>query len=552
MRRHVFLAGTSVLFAAVVLAYAAFAWVETEERVLAAAEAEGRALLQSVAAGIELNLDGSRALERRVSERLFELAERLELELSDEPGHESEVLRRFIGDHALRGAILLDTEGNVRASAAENAETPPLVGTSAFDPERMARLDAERVAAAAREAGLDREARLTLGFGEEPFGTRDEYVVAVRSDQLRGHLVLRDGADDLVAFREEAGVERLLRTAAESPAIDHLGVQAAEGRVLGADDPALVGETLPAAADRPSWRATARGRVLDVALPAPWIGPPAGQLRAGLAAAPVADVISRARRNLVVFTGRALRGGRGALRLPAARERRAAAARRHAEERERFEAMGRLAAGVAHEVRSPLNALSMAAQRLVREAAPQTEPERTRFQELVGALRASVGRLDATVREFLTLGQAGPGPERTRFDVASLVDEVLLAEATPTRREPPPAPVEVVADRGLLAKAIANLVRNAHQVAPADTVVVGWRREPAHVVVEIRDGGPGVAAADRAKVFEPFFTKRPGGTGLGLALARDAVERQGGAIVLDDAPGGGARFAIRLPMGSVP
>ncbi len=89
-------------------------------------------------------------------------------------------------------------------------------------------------------------------------------------------------------------------------------------------------------------------------------------------------------------------------------------------------------------------------------------------------------------------------------------------------------------------------------MGPAESVVVAWRRDGARAVIEVSDGGPGVAPGDRERVFEPFFSTRDGGTGLGLALAREAAERHGGTIGVvarseDDAPRAGALFRITLP-----
>lgn len=247
---------------------------------------------------------------------------------------------------------------------------------------------------------------------------------------------------------------------------------------------------------------------------------------------------------MAVFTALALVAGTAVVVLLAVRARRDASLA----EKERFASLGRLAAGVAHEIRSPLNALSMAAQRLQRDAAPVDPGTRAKFDELTAALRGGIQRLDATVREFLTLSEAGPPPECRPVDVALLADEVIAAEGGVARRAPQSEPLFVMADRALLAKALANLVRNARQIAPPGTVAVAWRREGGRGVIEVVDGGPGVAVADRERIFQPFFSRRPGGTGLGLAICRDAVERQGGEITVGEAPGGGARFAISLPV----
>jgi signal transduction histidine kinase len=157
--------------------------------------------------------------------------------------------------------------------------------------------------------------------------------------------------------------------------------------------------------------------------------------------------------------------------------------------------------------------------------------------------------VDAAVEEFLAIGRGEAHSERAPVDVADLVADALASEGGEVGLAAPPARVTVQADRRLLARALANLVRNARQAGPASAVSVAWRLEGADATIDVDDGGPGVPGDRRATVFEPFETTRPNGTGLGLTIARDAVERHGGRIEVLDAPSGGARFRIRVPVG---
>jgi signal transduction histidine kinase len=472
----------------------------------------------------------------------------LEEELSRTRSLGDETLRRFVAAHGLRGALLLG-DGFQVVHAVESATRRVAPGDGPFTTGRIARLEAESLARRAREAGLAERERIVFGFGENPFGARSEFLVGIRAAKLGGFLLLRHDAAELERFQEQAGLRRLLASAARGPGITYLALQGADGSILVSSGAA--GPRLPPPTEAAIWRLDRDARVLDVTLPAPWDGPPEGHLRVGLAAEPVEESLAGARRTLLLSTALVLLTGVGGLLLLASRERRAHARqsdlRRELEQRERFASLGRLAGGVAHEVRSPLNALSMASQRLRRELRDTDDPD-GRLRGLEEAIAKSVRRLDDTVRGFLELGSGGPPPERTRFGLGSLVDEAIEAEAPDAERRPAPGPLEVSADRGLLLKALANLVRNAQQAAPG-TVSVAWRRTGARAVIEVTDAGPGVPRADRERVFEPFFTGREGGTGLGLALARDAVRRHGGTLRAEEAAGGGARFVIDIPVG---
>jgi signal transduction histidine kinase len=118
------------------------------------------------------------------------------------------------------------------------------------------------------------------------------------------------------------------------------------------------------------------------------------------------------------------------------------------------------------------------------------------------------------------------------------------------RDEAPALPV-VQADGDLVCQVLVGLLANAAEATPAGgEVVVRARAENGSIALAVADSGPGIAPELRARVFEPFYTTRPNGTGLGLAVARQIVEAHGGRIDVADRPGGGACFTILLPTGA--
>lgn len=541
-------AGATASFAVLVLAYGAFAWREAEDRVLEAAAAEGRAVLAGVAAGVGVSLEASRAVEGLLAERLARDAAAIDASLAESPGEEENVLLAATQARDLTGAILLDARGEVVAEAPSPALDPaPVDGP--FPAERVARLARGDLARRAREADLGASGVAVLRFGEGPFSPRGEFVVAVRAPRSDGTLVLRADAASLERFERDAGVRRHLSACAREPAVAYLAIQAEDGRVLAGDPPPGV----PPPSGQAAWRPfPGGGRVLDVAFPPTWDGPPRGWLRVGLDAAPVEEVLSRSRRNVVVLSLLAAGAGVGAALALGAVERRRraeeAALRAEIERGERLVALGSLAAAVAHEIRGPLNAVSLAVQLLDREARPSEPAARGRFDGHLAALRDAVRRADAHVAEFLALGRGGTEPERVPVDLADVVRDAVAAEAPGTGLDAPGARVVVAGDRRVLVRAVSNLLRNAVQWAPVRSIRVAWRSEGRDAVLEVSDGGPGIPAADRSRVFEPFRSGRPGGTGLGLSIARDAVVRHGGTIEVADGAGGGALVRVRLPL----
>jgi len=288
--------------------------------------------------------------------------------------------------------------------------------------------------------------------------------------------------------------------------------------------------------------------------------------------------VGRHFRRLEAATNR-IRGGERARRMPLAgpREVRALAGQvnamldaidrsqaeldRHRREQQRLEsrlreseklaAVGRLAAGVAHELGTPLSVIGGHAQRAQRRGG------NSESGTALTAIRCEVGRMERIVRQLLDFGRTNK--LRTAPEAADRIARTATARALtgvgsqvdPARvgvHGPSPAPMLEV-DRTRLEQALENLVANALQAATDARVRVSWFAGETGAGFTIDDDGPGVAAADRSRIFEPFFTTKPvgEGTGLGLAVAHGAVADHGGAILLEDSPLGGARFRICLP-----
>jgi PAS domain S-box-containing protein len=221
---------------------------------------------------------------------------------------------------------------------------------------------------------------------------------------------------------------------------------------------------------------------------------------------------------------------------------------------ENVSALGRLTAAVAHEVRNPLNSIAVGVQRLQREFKP-AEREND-YERLTSIVSEEVERLDAIVDRFLDLARA-PQVRTQNADLAGLVRDALplLARGAPegvevvAELEPTPtAQVDPTAMRQIL----LNLVRNGIEaVQPRGTVRVSTSQLGDAVVLTVSDDGPGVAPQDRDRVFEFGFTTKPAGTGMGLPIVQRLVTEMGGAIDVDDAPGGGTVVRISLPRAGV-
>ncbi|MCG8590749.1 MAG: ATP-binding protein [Proteobacteria bacterium] len=219
---------------------------------------------------------------------------------------------------------------------------------------------------------------------------------------------------------------------------------------------------------------------------------------------------------------------------------------------DRLASLGDLLAEIAHEIRNPLVAVKTFLQLLPSRI---DDPEfRSEFLELVSdEVRRMEGLLD------LVLEHAGPS-DRTRepraavsevlASVARLLEYRALEQGVTLVCDPAPDLPQAPVSRDTLCQVILNLTLNAIEATPdGGRVRLAASASAADLHVHVDDDGPGIPTGSRARIFEPFFSSkgdRPGG--LGLAISRRLVEEAEGTLEIGDAPGGGARFAVSLPL----
>ena len=216
-----------------------------------------------------------------------------------------------------------------------------------------------------------------------------------------------------------------------------------------------------------------------------------------------------------------------------------------AEQDRRLASLGRLTAGVAHEIKNPLNTIQLSAGRLQRKVA-DLDPK------ILAAITRSVTTINRTVEDFMKLAR-DPGlvlevgdPGRVLAEAVSQVRPMAATAGRTIEVVAAATHVKVRLDERRLREAFVNLIRNAVQ-ACRDRVEVRLRRGEGVCDVHIDDDGEGIPPARRGEVFEYFYTTKESGTGLGLPLAHRVAEEHGGSLEISDAPMGGARFTLKLP-----
>jgi PAS domain S-box-containing protein len=224
-------------------------------------------------------------------------------------------------------------------------------------------------------------------------------------------------------------------------------------------------------------------------------------------------------------------------------------AEQRARDAERLAAVGTMAAGLAHEIRNPLNAVSLHISLLERALRRLPDPPEA-ATEATKVLRDETKRLSALVSEFLDFARPRPLTRSplNLIDLMARVVELLAPDAArqsvTLRLERPARPMSAIADGEKLTQVFINLVRNAIEAMSGGGVVtLRARRVGTSIEVDVEDDGPGIP--DGSPVFDAFYTTREHGTGLGLAIVHRIVNDHGGAIRLRSQPGETV-FTIRL------
>ncbi|MDQ3209200.1 MAG: HAMP domain-containing histidine kinase [Gemmatimonadota bacterium] len=212
-------------------------------------------------------------------------------------------------------------------------------------------------------------------------------------------------------------------------------------------------------------------------------------------------------------------------------------------EAERLRAFRETARRVAHEMRNPLTPIRLAVASLVRSGGAE-------HREAVEVLVTESGRLEQLAREFTEFGRLPEGPVAP-VDFTELLGELarttLPATMTARLNLDPRTPV-LPGHYDPLRRAFSNILRNAVEACEEQGMldISAAPDDAGGVRIEISDRGPGVSPEEAEQIFDPYFTGKAGGTGLGLALVKQTIEMHGGTIGVTETPGGGATFVVRM------
>ncbi|MBI1999850.1 MAG: hypothetical protein HYS69_01405, partial [candidate division NC10 bacterium] len=419
------------------------------------------------------------------------------------------------------------------------------------------------------------------------------FGVAIPAQSFTGIIAVHADAGYLLNFRKEIGVQRLIEDLGRQSGVAAVALLDRDLTVLASSDAAAVGRKEEDAFLREAWQAgTVQGRrrsltdgreVYEAVKPFALEAKRVGLVRLDLGTESLAGVSRQAQRGILFYSlGLLVVGVGGAVaifwmqarHLAERRMLEAAVARE-----QRLSAVGNLAAGVAHEIRNPLNAISIGLQRLRKEFAPSPSGGRDEYLRFTEIMQAEVGRLNTIVDRFLTLAR----PSRltlTEEPLAVVLEELLALLASQLSAQT----VEVMTDlqlggtlvrmdRQQLTHAFMNVLLNAIQAMPEGGTLrvtakrVKWSTRQMvdssrpidqsttrpidtgdFIEIAVADTGPGIPPEHLDRIFEPYFTTKEGGTGLGLALAHKIIQDHHGRIRVESGVGAGATFVVTLPI----
>jgi signal transduction histidine kinase len=214
-------------------------------------------------------------------------------------------------------------------------------------------------------------------------------------------------------------------------------------------------------------------------------------------------------------------------------------------EKERFREISAFTSGVAHEIKNPLNSLSLLFELLVKKASPEGRRELDLGKAQVLTIARIVDRFSSVIKPIQPVASSLELDDVVSLAAASLGAEEPEASAR-LRIETVPG-LRLSGDSEMLAQALLNILKNAVEASPSTPVWLEARRNKKKVEIQVRDEGPGLPPGAVGRIFEPFFSTKETGMGIGLFLTKKIIEAHGGKIDVRSREGKGTEFRIELP-----
>jgi len=400
-------------------------------------------------------------------------------------------------------------------------------------------------------------------------GQMDHLSAAIIRKAGKGILVVRADESDIQFFRRRVVLQGVIEEWREKGETQTISFQGEDSTVWADTDPRKIGrkeesDFLGQLLRKGEMRAQAKTQknsgILEIAKVVILDKNSRGVLRVGLSTDRVNQIIHADRRNILLFSLLLLVFGGVGITFIYRMENRHLARMQEMEAKihqsEKLSSLANLAAGVAHEIRNPLNAIGMAIQRLQREFAPEQAEQQSEYNRFTDVLRSEVGRVNKIIEQFLFFAR----PARLELQavpVKDILKDLLLLcqEAAEQQRVTLEEEIEanlppLMLDRQRMHEALWNLVNNGLQAMPGGgrLRLTAKRHEGKEVLIQIADTGEGIPQENLGKIFDYYFSTKEKGMGLGLPLAHKIIQEHGGMIEVKSAVGTGTTFQVHLPI----
>lgn len=534
-------------------------------------EAKGLALAEAMEKSATQAIQGNSLIEELVSQRLLDNARLIDKILLTHPP-DPELIRQITRLNGLHKVELLDLRGrpwpvsNLADLQAEMnnlfSELQGVFGDVTVVGDRKGILYVWGKLWSRRSGSYSHPPRLA----QKSFWEGSVFGVALGAQSFPGIIAVHADSNYVLNFQKEIGVQRQIEELGRQSDIHHVALLNNSFQVVAHTDEHLIGQTLEdefmmsaqKSRKRVSRMVSTRDqqRRYELVKPISLDNAPLGFLKIGLSMDSADFAWKKSLWSKLILGAGIL--GLGVVGLAAifynqrSHMREIKSLEEEVNRREHLSMMGNLASTVAHEVRNPLNSISMGLQRLKAEFRPsQDEAEYSHFIEL---MRGEVQRLNAIVEQFLSLARPlalKPHEikiEQLMSELVTLTESNASAANIELRLVTRDPSLTITADPDYLKQVLLNLILNSIQAMPdGGLLTLEATTSRGKRILRVSDTGTGIPQESLARIFEPYFTTKANGSGLGLAIARRIVEEHGGTISVTSELGHGSRFEIVLP-----